>query len=68
MTLVKHFVKLEWMHKGVMSIPLFYEGISPAVDLIPRPMLLLVMTCNVEYLLSVIQRKCMFCLHHCKIS
>jgi len=25
------------------------------------------MTCNVEYLLPAIQRKCLFCLHHCKI-
>ena len=26
------------------------------------------MTCNVDYLLPVIQWKCLFCLHHCKIS
>ena len=26
------------------------------------------MTCNVDYSLSVIWRKCLFCLHHCKIS
>jgi len=23
---LKQFIKLEWMHKGVMSIPLFHEG------------------------------------------
>jgi len=26
MTLLKQFIKLEWMRKGVMSIPLFHEG------------------------------------------
>ena len=26
MTLLKQFIKLEWMRKGTMSIPLFYEG------------------------------------------
>jgi len=26
MTLLKQFIKLEWMHKGVMSIPLFHKG------------------------------------------
>jgi len=26
MTLLKQFIKSEWMCKGVMSIPLFHEG------------------------------------------
>jgi len=25
-TLLKQFSKLEWMHKGVMYVPLFHEG------------------------------------------
>ena len=73
MTLLKQFIKLEWMHKGSKwrwwksgrvhlaegshvvvlelpystefgrdsrkSIPLFHEGLSPAIDFIPRPTL-----------------------------
>jgi len=41
MTLLKQFIKLEWMHKGVMSVTLFNEGFKSAVNLIPGPMLLL---------------------------
>jgi len=26
MILLKQFIKLEWMHKGVMSVTLFNEG------------------------------------------
>jgi len=41
MTLLTQFIKVEWTHKGVMSIPLSDEGFKLAVDLIPRPTLLL---------------------------
>jgi len=42
MTLLKQFIKPEWMHKGITSISLFHKGFkNPAVDLNPRPTLLL---------------------------
>ena len=41
MNLLKQFIKLDLMCKGVMSILLSDEVLSPAVDLIPRPTLLL---------------------------
>jgi len=34
-------IKLEWMHKGIMSIPSSTKVLSPATDLIPGPTLLL---------------------------
>jgi len=41
MTLLKQFIKLQWTCKGIISISLFHKGLSPAIDLIPRPTLLL---------------------------
>ena len=58
----KQFIKLEWMSKGIMSIPLFHKGFKPSRWLNSF------MTCNVKYLLLVIRRKCLFCLQRRKIS
>jgi len=30
MTLLNQWIKLEWMRKGVMSIPLFHKGFKPS--------------------------------------
>ena len=67
--LIRYRNKEKWLYwssssKSIMSMSLFQEGFKS--HLIPC-LRYFFMTCNIEYLLPVIWRKCLFSLHHCKI-
>ena len=60
MTLLKQFIKLQWMHKGVMSIPLGEKSFKSSHWLNSYALVTSLGQSNIEYLLPVIWQKCLF--------